>query len=73
MGYIDLDYCLSKGYTVCLDPCLTVARTGSASFVSFQKEGCVVGDSAKILQLEPEHATIPCYLFIQTLLNLNNS
>lgn len=71
MGYIDLDYCQSKGYTICLDPCLTVARTGSAGFVSFQKEGCVVGDSAKILQLEPEHATIPCYLFIQTLLMMN--
>ena len=71
MGFIDLDYCRSKGYTVCLDPCLTVARTGSAGFVSFQKEGCVVGDSAKILQLEPEHASIPCYLFIQTLLKMN--
>lgn len=71
MGYIDLSYCQSKGYTVCLAPCLTVARTGSAGFVSFQKDGCVVGDSAKILQLEPEHATIPCYLFIQTLLKMN--
>ena len=71
MGYIDLSYCISKGYTYCLQPCLTVARTGSAGFVSFQKDGCVVGDSAKILLLESQHASIGCYLFIQTLLNMH--
>ena len=71
IGLIDVNYCINNGYTICLDPCLTVARTGSAGFVSFQKDGCVVGDSAKILQLENEHASIGCYLFIQTLLKMN--
>ena len=28
---------------------LTAARSGSAGFVSFQPNGCVVGDSAKVL------------------------
>ena len=71
IGKIDLDYCAEKEYTYTTDPCLTVARTGSAGFVSFQKNGCVVGDSAKLLQLEPEHASVECYLFIQTLLLMN--
>lgn len=71
IGLIDLDYCKKKKYTYSLAPCLTVARSGSAGFVSFQKDGCVVGDSAKLLKLEDEHASIECYLFIQTLLKMN--
>ena len=71
IGYIDIEYCISKGYTYSVKPCLTVARTGSAGFVSFQRDGCVVGDSAKILQLEDVNASIGCYLFIQTLLLMN--
>lgn len=71
IGKIDLNYCLSKKYTLCTSPCLTVARTGSAGFVSFQKQGCVVGDSAKILRLEPTHECTEIYLFLQTLLAQN--
>ena len=71
IGYIDIEYCISKGYTYSVKPCLTVARTGSAGFVSFQRDGCVVGDSAKILQLEDVNASIGFYLFIQTLLLMN--
>ena len=71
IGYIDIEYCISKGYTYSVKPCLTVARTGSAGFVSFQRDGCVVGDSAKILQLEDVNASIGRYLFIQTLLLMN--
>lgn len=71
IGYIDQSYCAENNYTYCTKPCLTVARTGSAGFVSFQKCGCVVGDSAKLLLLENEHATIECYLFVQTLLLMN--
>ncbi len=37
------------GYTYTEKPCLTVARSGSAGFVSFQINGCAVGDSANIL------------------------
>ena len=58
-------------YTVSERACLTVARSGSAGFVSFQPEGCVVGDSAKILLLPDSIATTGVYLFIQTLLTAN--
>jgi hypothetical protein len=68
LGYIDKKYCYSMGYIISESPCLTVARTGSAGFVSFQKEGCVVGDSAKILLLEDEVANTEVYLFLQTVL-----
>lgn len=71
IGKIDLDYCKQMNYNYTLKSCLTVARTGSAGFVSFQKDGCVVGDSAKILLLPDEVASIECYLFLQTILNVN--
>ena len=71
IGKIDIDYCAKKAYTFTTDPCLTVARTGSAGFVSFQKSGCVVGDSAKLLQPAPHHASVECYLFIQAILLMN--
>lgn len=71
IGKIDINYCAEKDYTYTTNPCLTVARTGSAGFVSFQKSGCVVGDSAKLLLLEPEHASVECYLFIQAILLMN--
>ena len=71
MGYIDLDYCIQQEYTYTTKPCLTVARSGSAGFVSFQPEGCVVGDSAKILLLPDGVATTETYLFLQTLLTAN--
>ena len=51
--------------------CLTVARSGSAGFISFQIDGCVVGDSAKILSLPDDIATTEIYLFLQTILSAN--
>lgn len=71
IGEIDIEYCAEKAYIYTTDPCLTVARTGSAGFVSFQKNGCVVGDSAKLLLLDHEHASVGCYLFIQAILLMN--
>lgn len=71
MGKIDLNYCKQMKYTYTEKPCLTVARSGSAGFVSYQHDGCVVGDSAKILLLPDEVATTEHYLFIQTLLTAN--
>ncbi len=71
LGKIDLDYCKQMKYTFSIKPCLTVARTGSAGFVSFQYKGCVVGDSAKILLLNDEVATTEHYLFLQSILNAN--
>lgn len=65
LGKIDLDYCKLKGYTYTEKPCLTVARSGLAGFVSFQKNGCVVGDSAKILLL-PDEVAKTGILFIFT-------
>ena len=69
LGKISLDYCKSKKYTFSEKPCLTVARTGSAGFVSFQIHGCVVGDSAKILLLKKKDATVEHYIFLQTVLS----
>lgn len=71
LGKIDLLYCKKMKYTISEKPCLTVARSGSAGFVSFQPNGCVVGDSAKILLLPEKVATTGVYLFIQTLLTAN--
>ena len=49
LGKIDLSYCKAMNYIYSETPCLTVARSGSSGFVSYQDKGCVVGDSAKIL------------------------
>jgi hypothetical protein len=71
MGKISLSYCEKNRYTYTTKPCLTVARTGTAGFVSFQVHGCVVGDSAKILLIPDEVASTGVYLFLQTILNKN--
>ncbi len=71
MGKIDLNYCKQMKYTYTEKSCLTVARSGSAGFVSYQHDGCVVGDSAKILLLPDEVATTEHYLFMQAMLTAN--
>lgn len=72
IGKISEEYCKEVGYTYTKDMCLTVARSGSAGYVSFQENGCVVGDSAKILLLkEKEHRNKYVYLFIKTILMAN--
>ena len=71
IGKISVRYCRENDYVFTERPCLTVARTGSAGFVSFQTDGCVVGDSAKILQLRYENGSTAVYLFLQTILNEN--
>lgn len=72
IGLIDKAYCRSKGYSICEDACLTVARSGTAGYVSFHKNGCVAGDSAKILLLREKAArTAQAYLFLQTILSAN--
>lgn len=72
IGKIDKNYCISMGYTITEESCLTVARTGSAGYVSYQPYGCVVGDSAKILLLkEKDKRNQFVYLFLQTILMKN--
>ncbi len=69
IGKIDKQYCIEKEYTFTEEPCLTVARTGTAGFVSYQHLGCVVGDSAKILLLRDKEKRITLiYLFLRTIL-----
>lgn len=69
IGYIDLNYCRKRNYCYVLDPCLAVARTGSSGYVSFHPKGCVVGDSAKILELKDrEHNSIYTLIFLRTIL-----
>lgn len=70
MGYIDEEYCAQMNYTYSLEACLTVARTGSAGYVTFQPGGCCVGDSAKILKPR-EAMTHEVFLFFKTLLMAN--
>ena len=72
MGYISKAYCRNKGYSYCEEACLTVARSGTSGYVSFHENGCVVGDSAKILLLKKHEAkSKQTYLFLQTLLAAN--
>lgn len=68
LGYIDIDYVKSRDYTTAFEPCLTVARSGTAGCVHFFDSGCVVGDSAKILLLKQKQSR-EVYLFLQTILN----
>ena len=71
LGKINKNYCKAMNYTFSEKPCLTVARSGSAGYVSFQLNGCVVGDSAKILLLDEDIASVELYTFLQTLLTAN--
>lgn len=72
IGRISKKYCIAMKYTLVEEPCLTVARTGSAGFVAYQPFGCVVGDSAKILLLkEKDQRCTAVYLFLRTLLMAN--
>lgn len=72
IGKIDIEYCRKMGYTLTEEPCLTVARTGSAGYVAYQPFGCVVGDSAKLLLLKKEERrSAPVYLFLRTVLLAN--
>ncbi|WP_026489908.1 restriction endonuclease subunit S [Butyrivibrio sp. XBB1001] len=71
MGYIDKEYCKEKGYTLIEKACLTVARSGSSGYISFQKNGCCVGDSAKILELRSTNNNPYVLLFLKTILMAN--
>jgi restriction endonuclease S subunit len=70
IGYIDQEYCEQMKYTYSTQACLTVARTGSAGYVTFQPNGCCVGDSAKILKPRIMINT-EVFLFFRTLLMAN--
>lgn len=71
MGFIDEHYCSEMKYKIISQSCLTVARSGSSGFVSFQPGGCVVGDSAKALTIRKEGAAVSHYLFLRTILMAN--
>ena len=71
IGYIDEDYCIEMNYTFVKVPCLTVARSGSAGYVTFQENGCCVGDSAKILKLKKSRQSTEVFLFLRTILMMN--
>ena len=71
MGLISRDYCKDMQYKIVNQPCLTVARSGSSGFVSFQKFGCVIGDSAKALIARKKDINEYHYLFLRTVLMAN--
>ena len=71
MGLIDEQYCKEMKYKIVSESCLTIARSGSAGFVSFQEFGCVIGDSAKALVLRKENPNRYHYLFVRTVLMTN--
>ena len=70
LGMIDKQYCKSMNYMVIETPCLTVARSGTSGFVTYQHDGCVIGDSAKALILK-QPADMYVYLFLRTMLMAN--
>lgn len=70
IGFIDKDYCISKGYVFSEGECLTVARSGSSGYVGYQASQCVVGDSAKILEPKFEASTLRL-LFLRAILMVN--
>lgn len=49
LGHISRAFCKSKGYVIVDEPALTVARSGSVGYISYQPAPFVVGDSAKAL------------------------
>lgn len=70
IGLIDENYCIEKSYCICKEPCLTVARSGSSGHITYQENGCVCGDSAKILK--PRHQlSRNQFLFMRTILMVN--
>ncbi len=70
IGLIDKGYCRDMNYSYCEKSCLTVARSGTSGFVSFHENGCVAGDSAKILLLK-DRQSFQAYMFLHTLLSAN--
>lgn len=68
MGLIDESYVHQCDYTYAQQPCLTVARSGTAGCVHYFGSGCVVGDSAKILQLKEKQGGY-VHLFLHTILS----
>lgn len=72
LGTIDREYCIQKEYTMTDEMCLTVARSGTSGYVSYHPDGCVVGDSAKMLVLKNNNAkNAYVYLFLRTILEAN--
>lgn len=71
MGFIEEKYCKEMDYKIISQPCLTVARSGSAGYVSFQPRGCVIGDSAKALIVQEKDINTYHYLFLRTVLMAN--
>lgn len=70
IGMIDEKYCIEKGYCVCKEACLTVARSGSSGHITYQENGCVCGDSAKILKPRIKLSQNQ-FLFMRTVLMVN--
>ena len=71
MGFIDENYCKEMDYKIVSQPCLTIARSGSAGYVSFQPKACVIGDSAKALLIQEKEINEYHYLFLRTVLMAN--
>lgn len=67
IGYIDEEYCKQKNYHIEYEPCLTVARSGSSGYITYQDKPFVVGDSAKILKNKYQ-MNLYHFLFLRTIL-----
>ena len=56
------------------EPCLTLARVGSAGALNLFQNGCYIGDKAKALLLKPnfeKYKNIFIYSFLKTIINQN--
>lgn len=72
LGKLDKEFCKASGYKIISEPCLSVARSGTAGYVAYHEKPCVIGDSAKALVLkERKKASIYIYIYLRTVLMAN--
>lgn len=72
LGKLDEEYCKQSHYQIIKEPCLSVARSGTAGFVAYHETPCVIGDSAKALILKGKlKKSIYVYMYLRTVLMAN--
>lgn len=72
LGKLDEEYCKQSHYQIIKEPCLSVARSGTAGYVAYHETPCVIGDSAKALILKDKSKkSIYVYMYLRTVLMAN--
>lgn len=72
LGKLDEEFCNQAGYKIIREQCISVARSGTAGYVAYHENPCVIGDSAKALLLKDKSkASIYVYIYLRTILMAN--